>query len=363
MSMLAEGSIILLETFTVSIAAFIAYILYLGAKVKTSASKGTSASIGVALLKALGFVALIIMTLVFSHYFSRKGEVGIATLILFVGSVVLFFYHFSISRPIFNDERILYALMILATMTQCIFLFLLMLWWIDGRIKLVEKFEFDPDAVAQMLNNTAQLITIIIGAAMIVVTNLFTAQQSAKATRQQIYQTLELQSIELFRFEADHPELVEQFWFPEYVKPTTARNDVQSPVVSARVRDYQVRQYVCQMLNLFEMAFRFRTEQIVPADVFGSWVIWMWELCCEEKFRELWPGPKGLELNYVGDFRKTLSRGLELAAEAKELNDTGDEKAALEKRDKFAEFIADQIGGCEELRKWFDEPTCVKKLC
>ncbi len=355
MSMIAEGSIILLETFTVSIAAFIAYILYLGAKVNTSASKEPT-SIGVA-LRAVGFFFLIFTTLMISHYFSRIGSISYAVLTLLVGSVASIIYHFSISRPIFNDERILYALIILLTMTQCIFLFLFMLWWTDGRIKLAEKFEFDLSAVAQMLNNATQLISIVIAAAMIVVTNLFTAQQSAKVARQQIYQTLELQSIELFRFEADHSELVEQFWFPECVKPTTARNDAQRPAVSEHIQNYQVQQYVCQILNLFELAFKFRKEQIVPADVFGSWVIWMWELCCEEKFRELWLGSEDLRLNYVGDFRKTLSRGLELAAEAKKSKDAGDKGAARKKRAEFAEFIADQIGGCEVLSKWFDEPA------
>lgn len=70
---------------------------------------------------------------------------------------------------------------------------------------------------------------------------------------------------------------------------------------------YQLKQYVCQMLNLFEMAYRFRAEGIMAPVVFGSWVIWIWELCNAPVFQQMWADTQDdLPLNYVPDFRGTI---------------------------------------------------------
>ena len=91
------------------------------------------------------------------------------------------------------------------------------------------------------------------------------SDQSNRIAQQEIYQTLELQSIELFRFEAANQLLVDMLW-------------TNSDLPVRHADRYQVKQYICQMLNLFEMAYRFRVHGIMPPDVFGSWVIWIWEL-------------------------------------------------------------------------------------
>ena len=70
----------------------------------------------------------------------------------------------------------------------------------------------------------------------------------------------ELASIDLFRFEAtlwNHP--------PGLGRPVILRG---------RRNTRRGLNYVCQILNLFEMAIRLRKEVSFSPEVFGSWVIW-----------------------------------------------------------------------------------------
>ncbi|MBM3609550.1 MAG: hypothetical protein FJX29_14080 [Alphaproteobacteria bacterium] len=222
------------------------------------------------------------------------------------------------------------------------------MWWAGTKLVYETPFKIDGQTFSQLLNNAAQIIGVLIAAAMIVVTNSFNAKQNQSNARQQIYQTLETQSIELFRFEAQHPELVSAFWEPEEF----ARMDTSAMLLKAGSRSfqYQLRQYVCQMLNLFEMAFRFRRDEIAPADVFSSWIVWMWEVAAEPRFRELWPGPSGLHLNYIRDFSEVMTFAMERALQ---LPDAPAEDELNRARQDFADFASIRLGGCPELAGWF----------
>lgn len=92
------------------------------------------------------------------------------------------------------------------------------------------------------------------------------------------YLTLELAANDVFRFEADHPELVRQIFEKGAVLPA---EEAAERVI--------LLDYVCQILNLFELATRFRCEQIVPKDIFESWVAWMYQIWTAPGFITLWP--------------------------------------------------------------------------
>jgi hypothetical protein len=76
---------------------------------------------------------------------------------------------------------------------------------------------------------------------------------------------------------------------------------------------YRLKEYTCQILNLFEMACRFRRKNVMEAEVFGSWVIWIWEVCQRPVFRRQWYGEGGLEYNYVEVLRELINMGLLLS--------------------------------------------------
>ncbi|HLP24516.1 MAG TPA: hypothetical protein VK477_02475, partial [Acidobacteriota bacterium] len=135
----------------------------------------------------------------------------------------------------------------------------------------------------------------------------------------EIYQRLELASVELFRFECDHDRLVELLWGDgEETKDSLPR--------LAGADAYQVRAYVCQMLNLFEMALRFRRDETMEPEVFGSWVIWMHDLCSCPRFQTLWPD---LRLNYVAELRHVMDAGIAIAA-----------ASDIERRTEFFKIVA-----------------------
>lgn len=117
--------------------------------------------------------------------------------------------------------------------------------------------------------------------------------------RRELYQALELASIDLFRFEADHPNLVESVWAPGALPP---EHDV--------VARYNAENYVAQILNLFEIAVRMRTERGIPEEAFGSWVAWFWSLAGAPGFPELWGD---LRPHYVGPLRAVLDEAVVLA--------------------------------------------------
>jgi hypothetical protein len=179
----------------------------------------------------------------------------------------------------------------------------------------------DQTTLAVLLGDIAQVVSIIVAASMVVFLVRREAAEALKVSRQQIYQALELGSIRLFRFECENPELIAALWYP------TERRLGQSG--SKLVSDYQLRAYICQILNLFEMAVRFRRDDVFTHEIFASWIIWMWELCCEPVFQKIWEA--GVKRNYIPIFCEIMTAGIKLC------NERG---ADEEKQTKFSKEIA-----------------------
>src|SRR4051794_33626194 len=98
------------------------------------------------------------------------------------------------------------------------------------------------------------------------------------------------------------------------------------------------------MLNLFEMATRFRSSRVLPEDVFGSWVIWIWELCNSRQFQTFWLDQDDLPSNYVRDLRDIITDGVAIAIR--------DERDRDQKCADFFRMVAERLN-CWEIEEWF----------
>ena len=163
--------------------------------------------------------------------------------------------------------------------------------------------EFPIDAVIGSASLLVAVVTFVITDRSKRKQHQNTAEREIRQDRMQanreIYQRLELSSTDLFRWEADHLEVIRPLW------------EEGTPIPPADSAEYQVvANYACQILNLFEMAIRFRKDDIVPAEVFNSWVIWFYNLCNAPHFPELWAA---LKMDYTDDLGDVMNAGIELA--------------------------------------------------
>jgi len=148
----------------------------------------------------------------------------------------------------------------------------------------------------------------------------------------EIYQRLELASIDMFRYEAENPTVTATFWSLEDIETDDAD------------MEYKLEAHATQLLNLFEIALRARREGTVPADVFGSWVIWLWSLCCAPTFRRIWHEEE-LGLNYVEDLERLIVHGLSLQNKKDGVG-----------RKAFFNFVATELD-CPEVARWLSRAT------
>lgn len=253
---------------------------------------------------------------------------GVAFVVAIAAFATFYFVAF---RWMINDGdfRIQYTMILWAALSAVALIAITFLYYASDHVRIEKNFTISYDMLIQAAS-------IIVSAFGIAFTFVMKTEQSQRDARQQLYQTLELQSIDLFRFEALRPDLVAALWYG---------NKPETPAGGAQAFDYVTRQYVCQMLNLFEMAVRFRAQGILPAEVFGSWVVWIWELCSCARFQTYWSDRvQDLPSNYTRDLREIVNSGVETALRT----DLDPEKA----RKRFFEDVADEID-CDEIGEWF----------
>jgi hypothetical protein len=249
----------------------------------------------------------------------------------FIGALVIFCaYYFKAFRPLLrsDDFRVQYTAILWAALTAATISALVLLASSGQYLRIEKQFVVSYESIIQASS-------IIVSALGIAFTYVMKSEQGQRTTQQKLYQELELQSISLFRFECDHKDLVAALWFSK--PPPAGQIDCMATFT------FQLRQYACQMLNLFEMALRFRLQGILPSEVFGSWLIWMWEMCEARRFQEFWLDDDGLPFNYIGDFREIMTLGVELSLKG--------EGTADERRQKFFHAVANQIN-CREIDRW-----------
>lgn len=170
--------------------------------------------------------------------------------------------------------------------------------------------------------------TLIFAILTFIISSIMSGIQNRKVANRETYQRLELAAIDLFRFEADHLEVIRPVW--ETATPVPPAGSAENMVVN---------DYLCQILNLFEMAIRLRKEKVVPPEVFGSWVKWYFNVVESPHFEELW---EELKTEYTSDLRSVLDFGLANAHSG---------VTYKQRADTFFTFVGKQLN-CKHILNW-----------
>ena len=129
-------------------------------------------------------------------------------------------------------------------------------------------------------------------------------EEALRATKIQIYQTLEIESNSIFRFEAEHKYVLPYFksnLAPAELFESRDIKDKDGTLVTEAEMKLTARKYYELTCNLFEVASRLRKEGVADAEVFGSWVAWYFDTLLEWGFRAAWGE---LRDNYTSDLRQ-----------------------------------------------------------
>ena len=194
-------------------------------------------------------------------------------------------------------------------------------WFLGSFHDFIAKLFGIGDSVQLTLDSIASIVGIVAAALAIIISNRHQAYKEQQASRDQIYQQLELESNNLFRFEIENVELARITW----EDGITTYNELQKN----KDKSFQILCYICQILNLLEMAVRFRKSDIVHDDVFMSWEVWIYDLCKSDIFLNYWH-LEGLRDNYIELFQEMIDHGLlfchgkERVASIKDLRDTSE---------------------------------------
>ncbi|WP_323015884.1 hypothetical protein [Devosia sp.] len=331
---LAESLLVVFEFATLLVGLLIVYLIRQLSGRPPALVRGKPARIR---LPAYSCAAIALGTLALTHAAIILWGTLPAFLILIVGLAGGVWLYFRTLASHVEGTPIRYVLFVWITLAISLAALLGVVSWGAWRAPLLLS-DGDFTSLASVVAPLAQMAGILIAALGVVVANIFTSQQEQKAASRSIYQKLEFGAIELFRFEKDHADLVDILWFSD-----------GPPKLSAQ-QAHHFEQYVCQYLNLFEMAVRLRIDRVMPPDVFASWVPWMYEICALDSFAWLWRD--GLRTHYVRAFRELIDTGIELAAVDE---DESGLSATAEKFYAAAARVAGSGKDCQHVHRWLAE--------
>jgi len=176
-----------------------------------------------------------------------------------------------------------------------------------------------------------QITSLLLATATFVIAQAIQKRRDREIANREIYQKLEFASIDLFRFEAANLNLIRPVW---------EKNTNMPPIGTAE--HIATMNYVCQILNLFELAIKFRKEKVLPADIFGTWVAWFYNLITAPGFPIIW---KEVNMDYLKELTNIINGGLVIMKE---------EKSEEKKSEKFYEFVS-YVLKCKIIGNWMKE--------
>ncbi len=180
------------------------------------------------------------------------------------------------------------------------------------------------------IDTIIQAISILGAALTFVVAQSIEKKKDRRNANKESYQQLEFASIDLFRFEAENIEMIRPIW------------EEGKEIPSRSTADYIVlMNYVCQMLNLFEMALKFRKDKILLPEVFGTWIAWFQLLVTSPGFHEIW---KDVRMDYLPELREIMDGGIRIAR-----RETDEDVIESE----FYQFVSTVIK-CDTISEWCD---------
>jgi hypothetical protein len=190
-------------------------------------------------------------------------------------------------------------------------------------------------ALSERLQGIFSSLGVIVSFVGVIVTLLIFVKQQRrleKVQKQETYQRLELASNELFRFTASNAAVLAGFGSME---KDTARDASE---VDCMIAD----NHIFQTLNLFEMAARMRQANVFEDEVFGSWVIWYYDLLGSWYFRESWPD---IRPNYTAEIRRVFDQPV------RDFDPRLDDD---QRRRQFFAHVARELN-CPRVKSWLDE--------
>ncbi|WP_281302276.1 MULTISPECIES: GNAT family N-acetyltransferase [unclassified Iodidimonas] len=135
---------------------------------------------------------------------------------------------------------------------------------------------------------------ILAGLFLTLITFIIQTRLANRTRLGEIYQELEVASNDVFRFEAEHADRLAPFL--NETPPAQAL-----PASDRLIADNRL----FQILNLFEIATRFRRKRFFEPDVYASWVAWQFDLLQNWHFRAVWPT---ICDNYTSDLRQIFDQ-------------------------------------------------------
>lgn len=160
-------------------------------------------------------------------------------------------------------------------------------------------------------------------------TFFYTFRKEGRIERGAAYLTLELASIEVFKYKAEHFDALH--W------GETEENLFGKPKLQL---EEQADSYFYQCLNLFEAASRFRKIKVIQPEVYASWVAWFYEVLEYAYFRRQWL--QTYRDNYTREVREVFDAGVGLDW------GHGDDNA---RRKAFYASVA-EILDCDVIEQW-----------
>jgi hypothetical protein len=155
-------------------------------------------------------------------------------------------------------------------------------------------------------------------------------------TKSEIYQRLEFASIDLFRFEFEHGETCQRLY--DNNNPITVEEEKSNPVVFRKLMNH-----VTSILNLFEMAVEFRKKDILPHEIFATWVAWMFSMGQYKSFINIWNWEEEEGVTVSEHYSPTLHKVIELAIKYNSTTGTDGQT----EWNGFVEEVCVMYNGCE----------------
>lgn len=197
--------------------------------------------------------------------------------------------------------------------------------------------------------------------------------KAIEAKQVEIYQRLELESLSVFRFEAEHRSIL------PFYKSNLCPTDPHPRGMDREETELTARKYYETTCNLFEIAVRLRkkynsntqpnssesdkyiiVKDYIEDDVFGSWIAWFFDTACEWGFRAVW---HDLRDNYAPQLRSDVFDPLvreliaawdaeHAAAPRTNLKIPEEELAPI--RDRFYQEVGKKFG-CQSALCWVND--------
>ena len=94
-------------------------------------------------------------------------------------------------------------------------------------------------------------------------------------------------------------------------------DDDDSTIPSDKSLHWACSEYICQIMNLFEMAVEFSIQKHFESEIFLTWVRWFWDVGYTKKFPAIW---EKIRTNYTPAMRMSLDKCIAIAKSIRDKN-------------------------------------------